>query len=991
MHWGKETIKRTAIGVVLCLFIALSSKGQAWQKCATPKLDSHSPGAITQFESWLQKRISSLAGRQEEDVVTLPVVVHVIHRGESVGTGTNISFDQIASQMDVLNEDYRMTHPYVEDTEERFSGLATDMQVEFVLAKRDPEGLPTNGIIRVRGPETWYEFPDNVRLKSLSYWPAEDYINIWVAPIGDNFIGWAQFPQSTLPGLENSSENELTDGVVIDYEYFGRVGNLNEASRGRTLTHEIGHFLGLRHIWGDGNCDVDDYVSDTPVQDSPNYSCGTRESCTSHDMVQNFMDYTSDQCMTLFTQEQKTRARTVLASSPRRRSLLTSKGGLAPVMVANDIGVRAVVSPAKALCDPTFTPIVEVRNYGTSLATSYTLSCFLEGSLHDTQLVNKSLTTLSRDTVAFAPITLTRSSTYSLMFVVQAVNEGPDGNWENDTLHYQVTYSNRGSLPMTDRFNGVGSGWVKINPDRTFGWQQQVVTIDDIPDTVLVNNLFNYELGVGEEDMYLSPVVDLSQVASSQISFQVGYAKFSSGAKDRLEVRVSKDCGNTFSEPILNLFSNELATAPTHADAFIPNHRLDFRPVTVDLKDYVGEPSLQVALVSVNHWGNNLYVDDILWTATEPSYTDLALESIQGLPFGIGIPKVQPSLVVRNTGHVSISDFSLKLTWNGEDSEVLNVNSTLFPGEKQVVELPEYRTTTAGIHRLQISLIGLSSNLTDDNAKNNLVRSAFWFSEETETLPLRINGEDALKEWKSYSLLNGKAWQAVTLEGSGPVLVFDGYNDDNLNNESILVSPALDFSQLTEASLFFELSYTHNPWYSDSLSVFVSPDNGKEWQRIWFTGGALMGPRSNNAPWVPTGATSWERKHVGLSEYTGNPHVRIAIVAHNAFGQSIYLRNIEAFLSSNPEPFAVEDGKMFSAWPNPAVAGMGNLTLSLPKAKAINLTLLDSRGRKVWEVREEKGLNQTYPISFSSLESGIYFVTVTTDERREVQRWVIIP
>ncbi len=174
------------------------------------------------------------------------------------------------------------------------------------MPKQDPEGLPTNGITRTRGTKTGWTLEDNDTFKALSYWPAEDYLNIWVINFVDpsGIIGYAQLPISNLAGLDDASMDRLTDGVAIHYQTFGtddigsvHYGNFNLISAfnlGRTATHEIGHILGLRHIWGDvESCTGTDYVADTPPQLGSTSGCPTQPQveCSGDKMFQNYMDY----------------------------------------------------------------------------------------------------------------------------------------------------------------------------------------------------------------------------------------------------------------------------------------------------------------------------------------------------------------------------------------------------------------------------------------------------------------------------------------------------------------------------------------------------------------------------------------------------------------------------------------------------------------------------------------------------------------------------
>lgn len=268
--------------------------------------------------------------RRTQVVVTIPVVVHVIHNNEAIGIGTNISDLQVESQIEALNEDYRLmnadsltpTHPFWQYT--------ADALIEFCLAKQTPGGQPTTGIERIFGGLDWTMDDCNNTLKPQTIWDASRYLNLWTVDWGganSDLLGFAQFP---------GGGPASTDGVVIGYQYFGYTGNVTPPfDYGRTATHEIGHWLGLRHIWGDAFCG-DDLISDTPGQESENLHCPTfpvrpSNACGTNgngEMFMNYMDYVDDRCMVMFTYEQAVRMNTALYGP--RASLITSNGCSTP-------------------------------------------------------------------------------------------------------------------------------------------------------------------------------------------------------------------------------------------------------------------------------------------------------------------------------------------------------------------------------------------------------------------------------------------------------------------------------------------------------------------------------------------------------------------------------------------------------------------------------------------------------------------------------------
>ena len=288
-----------------------------------------------------QEKSQSLRQVDDETVYRIPVVVHVVHSNASNTIGgagnVNISDEQIASQIQVLNEDYRRkegTNGF------NTSPIGADARFEFYLATTDPDGKATNGITRHYYAEksSFNVFNDDVLLSQIAYWPSNRYLNIWVTKV-DTYIGYTQFPTAadTLKGLPASS-NEFTDGTIIDYRYFGkRIGTVSTSSLyslGRTATHEIGHWLGLIHTWGDGNGCAEDYVADTPpTEDRSDVSrllnCNqTYSTCfngqQTRDLIEDYMNYWPDACMNLFTAGQVARMRLVMTLSPRRAQLLKS-------------------------------------------------------------------------------------------------------------------------------------------------------------------------------------------------------------------------------------------------------------------------------------------------------------------------------------------------------------------------------------------------------------------------------------------------------------------------------------------------------------------------------------------------------------------------------------------------------------------------------------------------------------------------------------------
>jgi hypothetical protein len=337
--------------IVFMSSIAQNSKNPETpiRKCGSPKVN---PAYEEAFQEMLQKHQQFANGKKALTVYTIPVIFHIIHSGQAVGTTYNISQAQVNSQISILNQDFRKTNTDFSSTvtQPAFINAAADCEINFCAAKISPTGavLSEPGIDRILASSKGWTNPGysdtyiDATIKPNSSWDPTKYCNIWILAFSDGVtLGYAQFP--TIPSGTNPVTDMVgwgdaanTDGVVFDYRYVGNVGAATYPfNKGRTATHEIGHWLGLRHIDGDSNCG-NDYCSDTPSQGSLTTGCPSTTGGVSAagcgavspnppgKMYQNYMDYSDDRCMTMFTAGQKARMQAVMGVCVRRLSLNTS-------------------------------------------------------------------------------------------------------------------------------------------------------------------------------------------------------------------------------------------------------------------------------------------------------------------------------------------------------------------------------------------------------------------------------------------------------------------------------------------------------------------------------------------------------------------------------------------------------------------------------------------------------------------------------------------
>ncbi len=331
-------MKYLQISIFLIYYFSPPAFAQNCGYIFTPdeKIERFTKGYVRDFN----KQISTRA------VVKIPVVVHIVWKNAE----ENISDAQIQSQIDVLNEDFRKKNIDAKDVPGSFKTVAADCEIEFCLAQKDTLGQPSKGITRRQTTfsEIFTSFSNNRRRiyyqnsGGVNNWKPDSYLNIWVCNMGSVY-GYTS-------SLKDALITPAEDGIVVDYRAFGTIGTAlsnNSHNKGRTATHEIGHYFNLLHIWGsDDTCNDDDLVSDTPLQATANNGCPPfpQLSCGVGNMYMNFMDYTDDNCMGLFTVGQK--ARMLAALNEFRSGLL--RGSLCTPTATQDIGFQWFIYPNPA-------------------------------------------------------------------------------------------------------------------------------------------------------------------------------------------------------------------------------------------------------------------------------------------------------------------------------------------------------------------------------------------------------------------------------------------------------------------------------------------------------------------------------------------------------------------------------------------------------------------------------------------------------------------
>lgn len=640
----------TFLSILLFLSISFSVQAQQRQcghETVTELLKNQYPEYVDEIEDFHQRVIPTLERerlnprRAAATILRIPVVVHVIHNGEPIGTGANLSVAQIQAQLDVLNEDFSAQNPNFSQTPSQWAGVTGSADIQFCLASLDPNGNPTTGITRHNMTVTGTGISDsNIEssIKPATRWDANLYYNIWTLSIPGTTaqggtVGYAYIPYPFTIGSNS-------DGSVVDWNWFGGPGF--GQSGYKTLTHETGHYLGLPHTFDETSCDHDDNIGDTPNIGNatstlmPSLFCSNNNfptgpsSCGNEHMYTNYMDYVnSDYCYTSFTQGQIAVMRGLLEGSNvpgfsyGSRANLVSNSAVACNVAQNDIGITSIINPADGnSCDNSAVmPEVVVGNFGANDVNNFTITYQVNNGTPIVANFNQNIQSGSSITVLLNNFT-PPSGTYTFTASTSNPNGTADDDTSNDQSSVQSTLVATQSLPLTEAFNDntfnpTPAGIFSYNPDSdNFTWAYTDVSANGSSGGSAYFDNYdgtNSSNPLGTIDALITPVFDLSNHSTVTLSFDVAYARYFGNNQyftDSLQVMVSTDCGQNFNQTVFNQGGEVLETGTARGNPFTPTAN-EWQNKSIDLSVFAGQPNVAIAFVNKSGWGNNIYLDNI--------------------------------------------------------------------------------------------------------------------------------------------------------------------------------------------------------------------------------------------------------------------------------------------------------------------------------------------------------------------------------------------
>jgi PKD repeat protein len=546
----------------------------------------------------------------------IPVVFHVIHTGGP----ENISKEQILDQMRVLNQDFNLTNPNKSKIRTPFKTLAAVADIEFRLARIDPNGNCTDGINRVYSPlgVDVNQNTEDVKFLSGARWDYRRYLNIWVVTSIDNgggqgtILGYAVFPFAT---------SASRDGIVIRHDRVGTIGTAIPSDSGRTLTHEVGHWLGLYHTFQDGCFGNNDQCDDTPPVASTftNANCPANgNSCTNDvpdlpDQWENFMDYSEGSCMAMFTPDQRDRIWYFLGISSGGRALnvsntnITTNTGVVPqtavAPVANFSASRLVVCTGEPVrfFDESCKGLVSARSWsfpGASTPSS----------------------TLESPTVIYQT-----PGTYSVTLVVQNSRGSNQASKTNYITVKPATASLKSPLIEGFESSFPAPGWTSYTVNSK-GWNTTASAFHYGAQSLVLPITSSFTAGL--RYAFETPQFDISPIKgqSPKLSFMVGHARRDANTNEVLRIYISTNCGASWTQ-ILERSGAGLASVTSLTPGFAPTSQADWKRINLSLTPYENATNMAFKFEVESAAGNPVYIDDI-----NISQYFTSVEAITGTP-----------------------------------------------------------------------------------------------------------------------------------------------------------------------------------------------------------------------------------------------------------------------------------------------------------------------------------------------------------------------
>ncbi len=951
-----DNVQRTPSGHIRCLHTEMDALSRA----RFPER-----GTNEDFENWIAPKVEAWkaanAHKSALPILTIPVVFHIITDGAGA---ENLSAAIIQAQLDQLNIDFANLAGSTDPA-------AADVEVQFCLAQLDPSDnvMPEPGINRVTafgdGPFNQGNFEGAGNIKQQTQWDPNLYMNIWVADLSGGLLGYAQFPDASgLPGMPTGAGGAAyEDGVVVTYSSVGSVANPGSGAPfnlGRTLTHEVGHWVGLRHIWGDGPCGVDDFCADTPESDAANGGCPNHTSCGTADMVENYMDYTNDACMDIFTADQKARIRVVMNNCVRRNTLPNS-----PKCVVSDYSIAAVDSTVEVCPPANAVYTINIGEFGgysdpVSLSASGVpagaTAVFGSNSVTPVGSTTLTISGLGAVTPGTYNITVNANSTSGAQSLPLVLTVSPPTPSTAVNLTTPSNGFNGAAIPTNFNWSAAGAGAtynIEIATDPGFtnivDNATGLATNSYTATTLSANTTYYWRVtvanacGVGPTSsafsfstancaIYASTNVPIAISASGTPTITSTLNVGAAGTVTDVNV-VTLDGTHTYISDLtvslenptgtsVTLFSNICAAEDNFDVAFDdgatntyanlpcpPTSGLSYQP-NQPLSAFNGQLANGTWTLTIadafNLDGGSLDAWAIEVCVQPPSGLDAAIASIVspttdplcGNPF-------TPEVVLLNAGTTTLSSVDINYRVDAGAVQTFNWTGSLAAGATTNVTLNPISSPTLGA---PVTFTAYTSNPNGGTDGNNSNDTASVATQVDPTLPLPYaEGFNAGAIPANITTINpgtdAAEWEHTTSANAGTgtgSITMNNFDEDTRGTIDWVLLPTFDFSGQTNVMMTFDVAYARfDATYNDTLIVAVNDDCGTLYTPVYYEGGSDLATAADQNTLFTPSAAQWRNDTLDLSAYDGLSAVKIGFINVGGWGNAVYIDNIN-IISSSP-------------------------------------------------------------------------------------------
>lgn len=975
--------------------------------------------------------------------VYVPVVVHIV-----LPNADKISDADVAAQIARLNTDYAGLNADSSKIPAAFKPLFGKTKIQFKLARRDPSGNLTTGIER-RNSNVSSNLnldPDPIKrfsLGGLDAWDYTKYLNLWV---GNDASGIGVLGYATFPGQYDVAASQ---GVFIHSDGWGSNPCYVNPSfnLGRTLVHEVGHYFGLLHIWGDDNgaCTGDDFgpipvetdsplpgcvlpasllTGDTPNQGDATSGCPTgvkTDACSVTApgvMYQNYMDYTQDACYAMFTLQQVERMEWALENC--RSTYLISDGATPPASAPlRDITPSAAVNPGgfeyngctfityPALTCPAngLQPKVRITNKGLDTITSFVAGLLINGVSQGEQTITATLPFGYSSVVTFPAYNFT-NGTYTLKFYTKLPNNTSDQQTTNDTLTINLNIGNATTGPIVEGFESTTfppPGWTVINPDNdAYTWERTTAAKNSGAASAFIN-LYHYS-STDRLDYLVAPALDVTGADSVVVSFARAYKQYAinSGSQDTLMILLSVDCGTSYPITAWKKTGADLASTggATGSTDWFPAAG-EWLTEQVDVKPFIGNNSkVNIAFVTRNRYGQNIFLDDInIRTVTIP-HRDVAVSKIIEPFTRLCARSFVPTVEITNRGAEPIGSLKVYYSLNNGTPVLFNYTGNLTTNQVGNIAFPAITLPATGDYSIKY-YTSTPNGQADDVTANDTIATSFAVIDPVP-LPIREGFESITFPPANWSLMKSNStytWERETRAAAGGIAAAwirnRRFNSSGAKDD--LYAPLAQANAPDSVLLEFDVAHVtgsgNTGMTPDTLEILLTKDCGKTFSSVYKKWGTDLQtidfvpvyPPGDSIGFVPANAGQWRTERVNLTALIGySGTFQLVFRNINNNGNNIFLDNIN--ISPVIVPAKVkQQGYMIS--PNPS-EGVVYVQHYLTPTNLKGIAVYNPAGQLVMLKQYSGNALSNIPLDLSNQAAGIYTIKLVYDTRVITQRVV---